>query len=211
MMSWVNQDDDWVTMNYGYAMNPDDPKSDGVLLSDMSEEQDRREIYSIQLYYYTASVLPGVKNLEGKTLVEMGSGRGGGLSFLTRFLNPEKAIGIDFSQNQVDFCNKRHSDVTNLTYYQGNAETFTELEAIEEGSVDLLVNVESSHCYGNIDNFFTQINRALSKDGYFCFTDFRGKEGMETLKAKLAEYFTIVNQEDISMNVKRALKLDTDR
>ena len=207
MMSWVNQDDDWVTMNYGYAL----PSADGKLLSDLSEEQDRRELYSIQLYYYTASVLPGVKKLDGKTLVEVGSGRGGGLSFLTRFLNPAKAIGIDFSQNQVDFCNRRHADVSNLNYYQGNAETFMELEALKDESVDLLVNVESSHCYGNIDNFFTQINRALTKDGFFCFTDFRSKENMVELNKKLAEFFTVINQEDISKNVMHALKLDTDR
>jgi cyclopropane fatty-acyl-phospholipid synthase-like methyltransferase len=37
--------------------------------------------------------------MTGKTLVEVGSGRGGGLSFLTRHLKPARAIGIDFSQN----------------------------------------------------------------------------------------------------------------
>ncbi len=101
IMSWVNQDDDWVTMNYGYALL----STDGKLLSDLTEEQDRREVFSIQLYYYTASVLPEIAKMAGKTLVEVGSGRGGGLSFLTRHLKPERAVGIDFSHNQVDFCN----------------------------------------------------------------------------------------------------------
>ena len=31
IMSWVNQDDDWVTMNYGYALLSDE----GKLLSDL--------------------------------------------------------------------------------------------------------------------------------------------------------------------------------
>ena len=80
IMSWFNQDDDWVTMNYGYALL----STDGKLLSDLQEEQDRREVFSIQLYYYTASVLPEIKKMNGKTLLEVGSGRGGGLSFLAR-------------------------------------------------------------------------------------------------------------------------------
>ena len=88
-------------MNYGYALL----SADGKMLADLQEEQDRSEIFSIQLYHYTASVLSEVTKMAGKTLVEVGSGRGGGLSFLTRNLKPSRAIGIDFSQNQVDFCN----------------------------------------------------------------------------------------------------------
>lgn len=34
IMSWVNQDDDWVTMNYGYALI----SKDGKILSDLKEE-----------------------------------------------------------------------------------------------------------------------------------------------------------------------------
>ena len=36
LMSWVNQDDDWVTMNYGYALL----SNDGKILKDLQEEQD---------------------------------------------------------------------------------------------------------------------------------------------------------------------------
>jgi len=95
-MSWVTSgDDDWVTMNYGYALL----SQDGRILQDITEEQDRREVFSIQLYLYTASVLPEIASMKGKTLLEVGSGRGGGLSFLTRRLNSEKSIGVDFSHN----------------------------------------------------------------------------------------------------------------
>jgi hypothetical protein len=77
--------------------------------------------------------------------------------------------------------------------------------------VDYVVNVESSHCYPNIDNFFKEVGKALTDDGYFLFTDFRGKPEMEKLNEKLKEYFTVINAENISQNVKEALKFDTDR
>lgn len=206
-MSWVNQDDDWVTMNYGYALQ----SKDGKLLSDLQEESDIREIFSIQLYYYVAKVLPNISNMEGKKLVEIGSGRGGGLSFLTRNLHPAEALGVDFSHNQVEFCNRRHSEVENLSYVQGNAEAILDVDGIKENSIDYIVNVESSHCYGNIDNFFSGVNKALTPDGMFLFTDFRGPEEMEILKQKLAEHFDVINTENISYNVKEALKFDSER
>ena len=207
IMSWVNQDDDWVTMNYGYALLSDD----GKLLSDLTEEQDRREVFSIQLYYYTASVLPEVNKMNGKTLVEVGSGRGGGLSFLTRHLQPEKSIGIDFSHNQVEFCQRRHADQKAIAFHQGNAETIAEHPALAPNSVNYLVNVESSHCYGNIENFFNGINTVLKEDGLFLYTDFRAPEEMDKLNELLKEHFTVVNAENISKNVMHALKLDTER
>jgi len=94
---------------------------------------------------------------------------------------------------------------------QGDAERLSDVEVLEEGSVDYVINVESSHCYGNIDNFFNGVKRLLKKDGIFFFTDFRGVEGMKELNDKLKEHFTVVNAENISHNVMHALKLDTDR
>jgi len=73
------------------------------------------------------------------------------------------------------------------------------------------VNVESSHCYGNIDNFFNGVKTLLKPTGVFLFTDFRGTEGMKELNEKLKEHFTVVNSENISHNVMHALKLDTER
>lgn len=113
--------------------------------------------------------------------------------------------------NQVEFCKTRHSDVNQLEFHQGDAETFTELPCVEANSVDCVINVESSHCYGNIDNFFNQVNIALKKDGYFCFTDFRGEEDMEELKKKVEQHFKVEKSIDITRNVCHALKLDTER
>jgi SAM-dependent methyltransferase len=207
-MSWYCQDPDWVTMNYGYALLTDDGKMIDDLLT---EEQDKRETFSLQLYYFITGTNKAFKSLAGKTLVEVGSGRGGGISFLTRHFKPAKAVGIDFSLNQVEFCKTRHSDVNQLQFHQGDAESFTTIESVGKNSVDCVVNVESSHCYGNIDNFFTQVNEALKQDGVFCFTDFRGSEEMEELHKKVEEHFKVEKSIDITRNVCHALKLDTDR
>lgn len=207
-MSWYCQDPDWVTMNYGYALLTDD----GKLIDDiLVEEPDRREAFSLQLYYFITGTNKAFKSLEGKTLLEVGSGRGGGISFLTRHFKPARAIGVDFSMNQVEFCKTRHVNVNQLEFHQGDAESLSALEAVKGHSVDVVVNVESSHCYGNIDKFFTEVNTILKEDGVFCFTDFRGAEEMEELKKKVEQYFKVEKSIDITKNVCHALKLDTNR
>ena len=42
-----------------------------------------------------------MKNLNDMTVLEVGSGRGGGLNYISKNLNPAKCIGVDISQNQV--------------------------------------------------------------------------------------------------------------
>jgi cyclopropane fatty-acyl-phospholipid synthase-like methyltransferase len=42
--------------------------------------------------------------LNDKTILEVGCGRGGGLSYISRYLNPKEVYGVDFSDNQVIFC-----------------------------------------------------------------------------------------------------------
>jgi len=207
-MSWYCPDNDWVTMNYGYALLTED----GKMMEDLlKEESDRNETFSLQLYFFVTSTNKAFKNLKGKTLVEVGSGRGGGISFLTRCFNPSKSVGVDFSMNQVEFCKTRHKDVNALEFHQGDAESFSSLDMLGPKSADCVINVESSHCYGNIDNFFREVNTVLKDDGVFCYTDFRGKQGMEELHQKVSEYFTIEKSIDITKNVCHALKLDTNR
>ena len=55
-------------------------------------------------------------------ILDIGSGRGGGLAFLSKFYEPELAIGIDYSSHQVMFARSRHEDLDNLFFSYGDAE-----------------------------------------------------------------------------------------
>src|SRR5437868_11557353 len=65
-------------MNYGYA--DIDPSAKELSLSD--DECENR--FCIQLYQHLA----GAVDLSGKDVVEVGSGRGGGASYIARHLRP---------------------------------------------------------------------------------------------------------------------------
>lgn len=79
------------------------------------------------MYEFIGTGLNTFKDLKDKVIVEVGSGRGGGLEYLTRTKNPSKSIGVDFSQIQVDFCNQAYH-LNNLKYIQGDSEHLDELK-----------------------------------------------------------------------------------
>ena len=69
------QDDTFKFMNYGYHADGFNPPL---------QESDENERYPIHLYHHVATQI----DITDKAVLEIGSGRGGGASYLTRYLNP---------------------------------------------------------------------------------------------------------------------------
>jgi len=55
--------------------------------------------------------------LEGKNILEIRTGGGGGLNYLAQALNPDKAIGVDISSFQTDFCKKSFCENPKMKFY----------------------------------------------------------------------------------------------
>ena len=199
-LCWLFPQAEWKTMNYGYALNTDTGHS--IVLS----EDEESERFSYQLYHYMATSFKKNPNLQGLTILEVGSGRGGGLAFVMKNLKPEKAIGIDYSNNQVDFCMKTYS-FANLRYEWGDAENLP----IEDGSIGMVINVESSHCYGNFGKFVSEVARILKDGGVFMITDFITTADVPRFEEALKEQLMIVEKKDITENVLLSLKFDSSR
>ncbi len=182
--------EEWTYMNYGYQSNDTSIK---IPLKE-EEEKDR---YMIQLYHHVATAV----NLTGKDVVEVGSGRGGGSSYIKRYLNPKTMTGIDYSKNAIKFSNEHHS-VEDLRFIHGDAENIP----LANESVDAIVNVESSHCYGSMKKFVDQVHRVLRPSGHFLFADLRPSEEMEELDKTFIEAgFDVIKKELISKEVVNAM------
>ena len=87
---------DWAFMNYGYA-----PVAVEVGTPPLTPS-DERDRLCIQLYRHAIDHF----DLRDKHVLEVGSGRGGGASFISRYLQPRSMTGMDFSQEAVDLCNR---------------------------------------------------------------------------------------------------------
>lgn len=183
-------------MNYGYV------PLEGRETVDLDEiDVDNR--YCIQLYHHVASVI----NLKDLNVLEVGSGRGGGADYIKRYLHPKTVVGIDLSNNAVNFC-KQNYCVSGLSFRVGNAESLP----FEDNSFNAVINVESSHCYGSIDTFLAEVKRVLCQDGYFLFADFRSVEGLASLREKLYQSrLTPIEETNITPNIIKALELDNQR
>ena len=189
---------EWSFVNYGYASL--DPQAEKLQLHD-ADEPNR---YCIQLYHHVANVV----DLKDLKVLEVGSGRGGGAYYIKCALGPKTVVGVDFSRSAVALCNKSYSFVEGLSFVAGDAEFLP----FKDNSFDVIVNVESSHCYGSMNAFLIQVTRVLQEGGYFLYADFRDKDEIDILRRQLRHSgMTLINETNITTNVIEALNLDNER
>ncbi len=183
-------------MNYGYVPL-DHP--DSLPLSSLDEDYR----YGIQLYHRVA----GAVDLRDKDVLEVGSGRGGGAAWIMRYFKPRRMTGVDFANRAIEFC-QRHYQIGGLSFQRGDAEDLP----FPPSTFDVVVNVESSHCYPSVDRFFQEVRRVLRPQGYFLIADLRPKKDITLLREQLrTSGLTLLEEEDITANVARSLELDSPR
>ena len=194
MISRVDKKAEVQFMNYGFSC----PELT-VNLKDIHENNR----YPIQLYHQIAAKA----NLDGKDIIEVGSGRGGGLAYLMDNFSPKSAVGVDLNPIAVNFCNE-HYKTPGLSFAQANAEKLP----FEDNSQDIVLNVESSHRYASMANFLSEVKRVLKPGGLFLITDFRKSEKMPHLRRTFEESgLAQLLEEFITHKVVKALEKDDGR
>ena len=184
-------DSGWTFMNYGYISLNDNSSID------LKPEDESNRLF-IQLYDYASSQIP----LENKKVLEVGSGRGGGASFISRYYHPKLMTGLDYSRSAIELSNKIHNNVSNLTFVKGDAENLP----FDDNTFDAVINVESSHCYGNMKSFLSEVYRVLNKGGHFSWVDLRGKDMIKGTESVFEELdLKCIHEKTITSEVIEAL------
>lgn len=191
-VSTVDKNAEVIFMNFGYSK--DKYKID-------LKNEDEKNRYSAQLYNLVAS---GTE-IKEKNILEVGCGRGGGLSFVNRYFSPKNVTGVDLNKKAIKFCKKYYKEGNN-NFFQANAQKLP----FNNNVFDVVLNVESSHRYIQMDEFLSEVKRVLKPNGYLSFTDFREKKDIEKLHNQIIEAgFIIEKHESITKNVVEALELAT--
>ena len=187
----------WTFMNYGYR--PPDGDRTPALRLDAADEENRS---FIQLYDVVAQGAP----IAGRDVLEVGCGRGGGAAYLARLLAPRRVVAVDSSPRAIALCRRRFAH-PRLWFEVGDAEAL----GFRDASFDVVVNVESSHCYGRFDLFLREVRRVLRPDGHFLYADFRPRAEIAAWRAALVEAgFAIAAERDLRPGVVAALDADED-
>jgi ubiquinone/menaquinone biosynthesis C-methylase UbiE len=138
--------------NYGYVALDDDPADTGD--------------YKTGMDLYAATI--GEADLTGKDVLEVGCGPGHGCAFVAERYSPRSVTGLDLSYVGVWRCRRRHPRA-GLTFVAGDAEKLP----FPDASVDVVINVESSHCYPHMAKFLAEVRRVLRPGGLLLYADFR--------------------------------------
>lgn len=181
----------WTFLNYGYVPAPDEGERP-------LEADDEKHRLFIGLYDQALRGIP----MAGRKVLEVGCGRGGGTSFMARYLDPAQVTGVDLSATGIAFCRQAHGGVPRLEFRLGDAEALP----FDDAAFDVVVNIESSHCYGNMGRFATEVARVLAPGGHFAWADLRGNRMLaDTEAAFAAADLEPLETRDITANVVSAL------
>lgn len=189
-------------MNYGFATDEQAPKVD-------LHPDDEAERYCAQLYHALAAQV----DLSGKLVLDVGSGRGGGTSYVHRYFGPSQTTGCDVTRSAIAFCQRAHSGTKGLNFLRADAMNLP----FEANSFHTVINVESSHCYPNRSAFFVGVFKVLKPGGHFLYADFTkpGHNPADDIRQTLADLdsagFHLRGQCDITSNILRGLDHDSER
>jgi SAM-dependent methyltransferase len=187
--------DELLFINWAYEEDP--PMA---LPLSASDEPDR---YYIQLYHTAATQV----DLDGKKVLEVSCGHGGGASYLARTLQPASYTGLDLNPAGIRFCQTRHK-LPGLDFVQGNAEDLP----FPDESFDVVLNIEASHHYPHFPRFLTEVARVLRPGGHFLYADLRALHLVPEWEAALAAApLCCVSQRAIDDEVRRGLEKNSPR
>jgi ubiquinone/menaquinone biosynthesis C-methylase UbiE len=139
-------------------------------------------------------------DIKNKKILEIGCGRGGGISSIAKYLNTKDLYACDQNKMNIDYCKNNQQDF--ISFKQSRAQSLD----YEDKSFDIVLSVESSHCYDNSELFFNEVDRVLKNDGVFLYVD------CGLVIHEFYKYFHLfdkVIRQDITKNVKDACKEDS--
>lgn len=193
---------DWTLMNYGYAPLAGEAFASPVPIA-------AEESYNLNLYWRIATSGRNGTALDGLSVLEIGSGRGGGAAFIAQHLRPAQLVGADIAPSATALAAARYAAIDNLHFKTDDAEAL----ALNTASFDIVINIESIHCYAQPERFLAEVARVLKPGGELLFAGFaaRGHAYDRLIEAFNSSALRLERLDDITANIAAALDADEAR
>ncbi|NKD88680.1 alpha/beta fold hydrolase [Haematospirillum sp. 15-248] len=147
--------------------------------------------------------------LDGRTVLDVGCGRGGLLSVLAARCSPRRLSGLDLCPENIAFC-RSLAALQGIRFQIADACCLPQPDA----SVDVLVNLESAGAYPDLPAFLGHVARVLRMDGVFLYGDVLPADSVPAMVGALdALGLELIDDRDITANVLAARRQsgDTER
>jgi acyl transferase domain-containing protein/SAM-dependent methyltransferase len=137
----------------------------------------------------------GRTELRDRRVLDVGCGRGGTVALMGELFQA-KATGVDLAPEAIMFC--RHTHLHATGFEVGDAEHLP----FDDGSFEVITNIESSHTYPNLRAFFAEVRRVLISGGGFLYADLLPVQRWAEVQVLLTSLgFTITHERNITPNV----------
>jgi len=173
-------------MNFGYK---------GALLDLKPEDA------AGQLHFQLYNVISAGVDVKGKSVLEIGCGRGGGCYFFSEYKQAGNITGIDQSASNIELA-KKLTGKDNVKFLVQSADEMN----LPLNSFDAVVNLESSHCYTDKGAFLKNVYSLLKPGGTFMYADIFVSANIGKIRDYLTSLgFTIEKETDITAGVIESL------
>jgi ubiquinone/menaquinone biosynthesis C-methylase UbiE len=203
LVDYKTLDFDWFTfMNDGFM--PLDCNEFPIEDNAFPQLLDHHIFWKYQVYLYISLLrLANVpSNIKQGNLLDIGCGRGGGLSAYRDYFKFDSLTGIDINKNQIDFCKRVHQSIN---FIEGSAEELP----FKNNTFDIITSVESESYYFWYKEFVNEVYRTLVPGGLFLCTDvFYGNRVNEVIFHFINNNFELVLHADITANVRSACAIN---
>lgn len=130
-------------------------------------------------------------------VLDVGCGRGGTVGALRQYFTVGPVTAVDLSLAAVAFAGRAQGVATGR-FLAGNAQELP----FRGASFDVVLNLESSHCYPDPLRFYGEVHRLLRPGGYFLYADLLAAEWLPRCRSALVELgFAVERELDITSNV----------
>lgn len=110
-----------------------------------------------------ATMLDNIETYNKKVL-DVSCGRGGGARLMKEMYNFFSVDGVDYNDNLINFCTKNHAGIS-FSVADANKLPY------ENNVFDIVINVEASHTYKDITQFYEEAYRVLKPGGVLIAAD----------------------------------------
>ena len=137
----------------------------------------------------------GATELRDRRVLDVGCGRGGTVALVCELFQA-KATGVDIAPEAIMFCRRTHLHA--VGFEVGDAEHLP----FDDGSFEVVTNIESSHTYPNLRAFFAEVRRVLISGGEFLYADLLPVQRWAEVQLLLTSLgFTTTRERNITANV----------